>query len=126
VLIDTSVFLWWCLNDSRLSATAREIIAAADTVPHLSVISAWEIVVKSAAGKLELPGDAASWIPDRLTHYGMISLQVTLPHALAAGQLPLHHRDPFDRMLVAQSLVERIPIITSDVEIHRYDAEVIW
>ena len=93
---------------------------------HLSVASAWEMTLKGQSGKLGLPAATAVYIPVRLNHYGMEAPPVTLEHVLAAGTLPAHHRDPFDGMLVAQGQVERLPIVTHDPQVGKYDVKTIW
>ena len=93
---------------------------------YLSVASAWEMTLKVHSGKLGLPAATAVYIPARLIHYGMEALPVTLEHVLAASTLPAYHRDPFDRILVAQGQVERLPIVTHDTEVRKYSVETIW
>jgi PIN domain nuclease of toxin-antitoxin system len=92
----------------------------------LSVASAWELTIKAQIGKLNLPEPASRYIPDRLSRYAIGSLQVELSHVLRVESLPNHHRDPFDRILIAQSLVESLPIVTADPLIAQYSVEVIW
>jgi PIN domain nuclease of toxin-antitoxin system len=85
----------------------------------LSVVSAWELVLKTQAGKLRLPETPSVYVPTRMAHYTMVGLPIELAHVLAAASLPLHHRDPFDRLLIAQATVEGIPILTADPEFRR-------
>ena len=126
VLLDTHAFLWWVLEDPRLSARARSLIAAPETDVLISAASAWEIAIKAADRRLDLPEPAQAYVPSRIAANGFRELQVTVQHALCAGSLPNIHRDPFDRLLVAQAQVETIPIVTSDPAISRYDVDVIW
>ena len=127
VLLDTHAFLWWTSeHGKRLSGRARDLLSDSSTDAMVSVVSAWEIAIKVATGRLEIEGDPEHWVPERILRYGFSPLSVELPHALRAGQLPPIHRDPFDRLLVAQAQVEGIPIITSDPAIARYDVDVIW
>ena len=127
VLLDTHAFLWWTSEGGRqLSDRARDLLIDSSTDAMVSVATAWEIAIKTAAGRLEIEGDPERWVPDRIHRYGFSALPVALPHALRAGALPAIHRDPFDRLLVAQAQVEGIPIVTSDPAIARYDVDVIW
>ena len=127
VLLDTHAFLWWTSEDGRrLSDRARALLIDPSTEALVSGASAWEIAIKAATGRLEIDGDPEAWVPERITRYGFSPLRVELAHALRAGRLPPIHRDPFDRLLVAQAQVEGIPIVTSDPSIARYDVEVIW
>jgi PIN domain nuclease of toxin-antitoxin system len=93
---------------------------------YLSVASAWEMTLKVQSGKLGLAAATSVYIPARLNHYRMEALPVTLQHVLAARTLPAYHRDPFDRMLVAQAQVERLAIVTHDPQVRKYAVETIW
>jgi PIN domain nuclease of toxin-antitoxin system len=126
LLLDTHVFLWWNEADPRLSRRVRQLLADPENSIYLSVASAWEMTLKVQSGKLGLPAAIAVYIPARLNHYRMEALPVTLEHVLAAGTLPAYHRDPFDRMLVAQGQVERLPIVTHDPQVRKYAVETIW
>lgn len=92
----------------------------------VSAASAWEISIKHSRGSLELPDKPEVYFPDRLSRFGFKPLAVQIHHALRVSSLPAHHKDPFDRLLVAQCQVEGIPLITADTQIRMYDAEVIW
>ena len=126
VLLDTHTFLWWNTEDPRLSTRAREMISNGENEVFLSVASAWEISIKTAKGKLILPELPLSYILSRMALYRFQPLQVQISHAVQTYDLPRHHDDPFDRLLVAQSQVESIPLISSDAEIRKYELEVIW
>lgn len=126
LLLDTQVFLWWNEADPRLSRRVRQLLSDPANSLYLSVASAWEMTLKVHSGKLGLPAATAVYIPARLIHYGMEALPVTLEHVLAASTLPAYHRDPFDRILVAQGQVERLPIVTHDTEVRKYSVETIW
>jgi len=126
VLLDTHTFLWWTSGGSRISDRARGLIEDPEVEVLLSVASAWEISIKSARGRLQLPVPAERFVPDRLRRHRMSVLDVALPHALRAGALPEIHADPFDRMLVAQAQIEGLPILTADPAIARYEVETIW
>jgi len=125
-LLDTHVLIWWASDDARVTRRARTLLADPSSELWLSVASAWELVIKSQAGKLTLPEPVTSYIPNRLSHYRIEALPVEMRHVLRVGELPPHQRDPFDRLLVAQCLVERLPIVTGDPFIARYQVETIW
>ena len=124
-LLDTHAFIWWVTDDSRLSSTARGIIADDSNVLFLSAASAWEIVIKVRLGKLNLPEPPETYIPSRLTMNRFESLPIQMVHALQVVNLPDFHRDPFDRIIIAQSQVEKMPIITVDTQVTRYPVDVI-
>jgi len=125
VLLDTHVWLWSLSEPGRLSKEAKRILASRRNAVHLSAVSAWEIAIKVAVGKLDLPEPPESYVPTRMARQGLVPLVVTHAHALAVAKLPLHHRDPFDRLLVAQSLVERLPLLTADPAFAPYGIEII-
>lgn len=126
-LIDTSVFLW-CITgqQSKLSAKALRIVADMDVDLWLSSVSLWEIAIKVNAGKLELPKDANFFRTQMAKFHIEKVLPVDAAHALAHFGLPLHHRDPFDRMLIAQAQVEGLPFVTSDKQIQKYPIQILW
>lgn len=126
VLLDTHAFIWWNDGDERLSSRARSTIAEPDNQVFLSSASAWEIAIKHGRGLLRLPERPDEYVLSRMLADGIDGLSIGLAHGLRAGELPDIHRDPFDRILVAQAQVERIPILTSDANIARYGVEVIW
>ena len=125
-LLDTHTFLWWVLDVPRLSAESRAIIEDGANELLFSSASGYEIAIKARSGRLTLPDPAEAYIPDRLVTNGFTRLPIELGHALRAGSLPWIHRDPFDRMLVAQAQIEGLPILTADPAIARYDIETIW
>jgi PIN domain nuclease of toxin-antitoxin system len=125
-LLDTHTFLWWITDDPQLSARARAIIGDADEELFLSAASGWEIAIKARLGKLRLPGDQLGYLAEQLRLNAVDALPVRMIHAFHVANLPDHHRDPFDRMLVAQCQLERLPILTADPQIGKYDVEVIW
>ena len=125
-LLDTHTFLWWTLDEARLSPRARRFLGDSSNTLFLSAASAWELVIKAQLGKLKLPHHPDRFIREQLSLNAIESLPVVLDHALQVLTLPDHHRDPFDRMLVAQSRVEKLPILTADPQIRAYGVEVIW
>ena len=125
-ILDTHTFLWWVLDIPRLSAESRAILEDGQNDLLFSAASAYELAFKSSTGRLTLPEPAETYVPDRLVTNGFTRLAIELTHALRAGTLPWIHRDPFDRMLVAQAQIEGLPILTADPAISRYDVETIW
>jgi PIN domain nuclease of toxin-antitoxin system len=124
-LLDTHVFLWWIADDDRLSDRARTIIADGQNVLYLSAASCWEIVIKSRLGRLTLAGDPEELIPEHMARNSIQGLPVRISHALQS-RLPDYHRDPFDRLLVAQSQMEDLPLLTSDLQFRPYKAPLVW
>lgn len=125
-LLDTHAFIWWVTDDSQLSANARNLIADSGNILFLSVVSAWEIVIKNKLGKLTLPEPVEQYIPGRLAINRFESLPIQMSHVLQIASLPSIHRDPFDRILIAQSQVENLPIVTIDQQITQYLVQTIW
>lgn len=121
LLLDTCVFLWWQKGGERLDSGAVAAIESADLVA-VSAACAWEIAIKVALGRLEIPGTVAEAVRES----GFIELPVGFSHAEAAGSLPAHHRDPFDRMLVAQAMIERLTLVTADRRMEPYAIDVLW
>lgn len=122
LLLDTQAFLWWMSGSSRLSRGATEAVSDPTNQVLFSVVSAWEISIKRALGKLKAPEDLASAIETESFEF----LGIELSHIAALDNLEHHHRDPFDRMLIAQSLVERATLISGDAIFHRYGTVILW
>lgn len=125
-LLDTHVFLWWITDDDRLSEKAREIISDGRNELLFSAASGWEISIKAGLGRLEISEDLERFVADQLSRNAVEALPIHLSHALNVHKLSDHHRDPFDRILVSQALLEGIPLLSADPEIPRYPVEVIW
>ncbi|MFO0753561.1 MAG: type II toxin-antitoxin system VapC family toxin [Thermodesulfovibrionales bacterium] len=125
-LLDTHVFLWWILDDPRLPRFVRRIISEGSNALYFSAASCWEIAIKARLGKLTLPGRADQIIAEQMAANEIEGLPVQASHALYVFTLPEIHRDPFDRMLIAQSHLEMLPLITSDPLIARYKVKTIW
>jgi PIN domain nuclease of toxin-antitoxin system len=125
-LIDTHAFLWWNTDDDRLSPIARELIRDGRNQIIVSVASIWEVAIKVARGRLDLPDEVGPYATDRLVRNRWSAMSIDLNHAVRAAALPPIHADPFDRVLVAQAQVESLPIVTADAAIGRYDVETIW
>jgi PIN domain nuclease of toxin-antitoxin system len=125
-LLDTHTFLWWCLGAEQLSPRAHTIIADGRNEIYFSAASAWEIAIKAGKGRLLLPEEPGHYVASRMHQHHFQALPVHISHALRVYDLPPRHMDPFDRLLIAQCLMESLPLITKDEEIRRYDVEVVW
>ena len=126
-LLDTHAFLWWIGDDPSLSSAAREVIADGSNEIYLSAVSVWEIAIKVRAGRLDIfSGDLEQFVERHVRENSFLPLPVTLAHSAKIHTLSNHHRDPFDQMLVAQSLSEGFPMISVDKMIHSYDVDVVW
>ena len=126
LLLDTHAFLWWIFDDPRLSPSARTLIADPPAEILFSVVSAWEIAIKSRTGRLDLPPDVPAFVHDQIRRNRFSVLPVELRHALRVHGLPDHHRDPFDRLLVAQAEVEAVPLLSRDPLLAAYGIELRW
>jgi PIN domain nuclease of toxin-antitoxin system len=125
-ILDTHTFLWWNANDSQLSELVRKIITDSQNQLFLSAASSWEIAIKTGRGRLTLPESPEAYIPSRMSLHRIQALPIQVSHSLRVFSLPNFHNDPFDRMLVAQSQMEGIPIISKDSSIAQYNVEIIW
>ena len=126
LLLDTHALLWWLLDSPELSATARAAIAAPDQRVLVSAASAWELATKFRIGRLPEAEDIVANLPQYLRKQRFEALPISVEHALAAGQLPGPHRDPFDRLLIAQAQIERAAVVTVDGVFGEYGAIVVW
>ena len=126
LLLDTQAFLWWVMDEAALSSRARQLIQDGASVLYLSAASAWEISIKASLGKLKLSDEPAKVITEQMAANGIHPLPIQVSHALRTYGLPPHHRDPFDRMLVAQSQLEDLPIVTPDQQIGQYGVQTLW
>jgi len=125
ILLDTQAWLRTVSAPERLSAHARSLIEGREHELCLSAASAWEIAIKYSQGKLRLPDQPLKYVPSRLEQFGILSLAIDQAHVLHVSTLPLHHRDPFDRILIAQAQLEHLPILTSDPVFAAYDVRTI-
>ena len=125
VLLDTQTWLWLQDRVGRFSYSTLEILQDPETDRILSMASVWEVSIKFALGKLRLPEAPDRYVSDRLALSMTRILPIELRHAVQVAQLPPHHRDPFDRMLVAQALIERVPVLTADRRFSAYGVEVL-
>jgi PIN domain nuclease of toxin-antitoxin system len=129
LLLDTQALLWWRHGDRKLGRRAHRAIEVEADAVWVSAASVWEIAIKSRSGKLRLRDPLAAWMPEVLEQRGFEALDVTIAHAIAVASLPVHHADPFDRLLIAQARMEDLTIVTSDTafadyEVKRLDARV--
>lgn len=120
LLLDTHVVLWWLTDDPVLSDGIKDRL---DHEPgaYVSAATIWEVAIKQAIGKLPGPAD----LPERIRDSGFTQLPISAEHAIAAGRLPLHHRDPFDRILIAQAQCENLTLITADASCRKYDVSIL-
>lgn len=125
ILFDTHCWLWVLESPERFSADARAVLESGRNEYLLSAASAWEIAIKHALGRLRLPMAPAEFVRSRLELGRTTPLPIVHSHALGAGALPAHHRDPFDRVLIAQAQIEGLSIMTSDPRFRAYDVQVI-
>jgi PIN domain nuclease of toxin-antitoxin system len=122
LLVDTDALLWWLDDAPELSAVARAAIADPANQPLVSTASVWEIAIKASLGKLTVPPE----LPDEIDDAGFTWLPVGVEHGWAARELPFHHRDPFDRLLIAQALEEHLPLVTRDPHFAAYGVACRW
>lgn len=118
LLLDTHAFLWWLGDDPKLGAGARERVGSPDSIVHVSAASIWELSLKEALGRIDLGG--ADLVAE-IAANDFVALPISVAHAVAAGGLPRHHDDPFDRMLIAQGQMENLVLVTHDPAFQRYD-----
>ena len=126
LLLDTHTFLWFIMGNSNLSANARALIENQANEKFLSVASLWEIAIKVSIGKLALSAPFDTLIPQQLNYNGFELLKLDVLHVAALINLPFHHRDPFDRLLIAQALVEQMQIVSIDSTFDAYQAQRLW
>lgn len=124
-LLDTHIFLWWVLNHPNLSRLIRAAIADPTHDVYVSAASAWEMMIKSSIGKLTLPSSPERWIKEQLRLNAFLPLPISIEHALAVASLPPLHKDPFDRIIIAQANVEGLTLITDDAIIPQYAVKVL-
>jgi PIN domain nuclease of toxin-antitoxin system len=125
-LLDTNVFLWGLSEEYKLNLTAQEILTSSTSELYFSAVGSWEIAIKFALGSLPLPKAPSEYIPHALRAWALRALDITHEHALRAGELPAHHRDPFDRMLIAQALSEKMTLLTADRVFQKYKIDLIF
>ena len=126
ILLDTHTFLWWITDDRRLSLRAREAISNEENELFVSAATGWEIAIKVRIGRLDITDEPQRFVLEQLRINAFRPLSIGMEHTLHVSTLPDYHRDPFDRVLIAQAQVEGMPIVTADPNIEKYQVEVIW
>jgi PIN domain nuclease of toxin-antitoxin system len=126
LLLDTHTFLWFIIDDSSLSGNARALIEDSNNNVVLSVASLWEMAIKISLGNLTISQPFNVFMTEQMRLNAIDLLNISIDHAAVVATLPFHHRDPFDRLLVAQAMVERLPIVSVDTVFDAYDVERLW
>ncbi len=126
LLLDTHVFLWLVDDPSRLPSAAVDAVSIPDVELFLSLASVWELSIKVGLGKITLPLPPLEFVATRLERTDTELLGISLPHALALADLPRHHGDPFDRMLICQARAEGLTLVSSDLAMRAYDVPILW
>jgi len=126
LLLDTHAFLWWVDDAPQLSPKARRAIAAAGNDCFLSLASCWEMAIKTSLGKLRLAKPVALFVMEQVTANNFSLLPVELRHAGKVEKLPFHHQDPFDRLLIAQAMTEKLVLVTAARDFSKYDIRILW
>lgn len=126
-LLDTSIFIWMLQgNKDKIPRRVEQLMEREGTQLILSSVSTWEIAIKYGLGKLELPHHPRRWLPEVVLKMGLQQLPITQTHSLGVTDLPFHHKDPFDRLLVSQAKQENLPIISPDKMFRKYRVKVVW
>lgn len=126
LLLDTHAFLWAIAEQSRLSDRVRGWLEDGNNEAWVSIASIWEIAIKAGLGRLRLPSDLGGFLATQLVVSSFQVLPIALEHAVAVRDLPLHHRDPFDRLLIAQSRAEGLALVSRDARLKAYEVDVVW
>ena len=126
LLLDTHTFLWWVDDAPELSKAARKAIADINNECYLSVASCWEMSIKSSLGKLRLAKPLERFVTEHLAANNFTLLNIELRHTAKVEKLPFHHRDPFDRLLIAQAMTEKMTLVTVDGAFADYDIKSLW
>ena len=126
ILLDTQIFLWALAEPRRLGEKAKSLLKSKKNQLYLSAASSWEIAIKVGLGKLPLPEPPDKYISSRMASLQITPVDVKHYHAFIVYQLPLHHRDPFDRILIASAIAEKFYLMTADKQFRRYDVDLIW
>lgn len=125
-LLDTMVWLWSVGPTELIGRAGLEILSSGSDEIYLSAASSWEIAIKAKLGKFQLPKAPGPYVRSRLAKQGIRSLSITQDHTLSVCDLPLHHSDPFDRLVIAQALAEDMVILTSDCLFKKYSVDLVW
>jgi PIN domain nuclease of toxin-antitoxin system len=125
-LLDTHTFIWFITGNHQLPVPLRILIETIENQRLISMASLWEIAIKMSLGKLDMGAPFSALVPGQLTTNRIEILPITVAHLHHVAQLPFHHRDPFDRLLIAQSQVEEVPLLSRDATVDRYNVQRIW
>ena len=125
-LLDTHSFLWFVLDDKRISTKAKSIIKDRQNEIFFSAASAWEMAIKIKLNRIKIKGELESFISEQLVTNSFIPLSITISHSLYTERLPQFHKDPFDRMIIAQSIVENLQLISKDKDVKKYKIATVW
>ncbi len=126
LLLDTHTFIWWVTRDPRLSNPARDAIADPETSVFLSAVTPWEMTIKQALGRLELAESPRTLVYAQLARNGFRPLNIELEHVLGVADLPPHHGDPFDRLLISQARTEHLTLVSGDRVFGAYNLPILW
>ena len=126
LLLDTHAFLWWVNDDPKLAPKAKRAIASIKNECYVSAASCWEMAIKASLGKLRFSKSAEPFISEQLAANGFILLPIELRHAASVEHMPFHHRDPFDRLIIAQAITEKLAIVTADTIFAKYGVSILW
>ena len=126
ILLDTHTFLWFVDDNPRLSEPARILIESDNSQPFISMASLWEMAIKISLGKLQLKQPYEIFVPQQLTSNGIGVLNLSIEHTTAIATLPFHHRDPFDRLIIAQAQIENMPLVSVDPAFDAYKIKRVW
>ena len=125
--LDTHAFLWWVTDDPQLSSRARRILRDSSNEAYFSAVSGWEIAIKTRLGRLSVAGhNLEDFIAEQVAANGFQVLPIHLNHALRTYSLPDYHRDPFDRLLIAQAIIEELALVTADRKLGNYKVRIVW
>lgn len=126
ILLDTQIFLWALAEPKRLGEQAKSCLKSQKNQLYLSAASSWEIAIKAGLGKLPLPEPPDKYISTRMASLKIAPLDIKHYHTFIVYQLPLYHRDPFDRILIASAIAENFPLMSADQQFRHYDVDLIW
>jgi PIN domain nuclease of toxin-antitoxin system len=126
LILDTPVFLWWINNASDLSTAARHGISDSKNDCFLSIASCWEMAIKASLGKLKLPNPIERFVSEQLRVNDFKLLAIDIRHVAKTEKLPFYHRDPIDRLLIAQALTEKLTIVAADNNFKKYGVKILW
>jgi PIN domain nuclease of toxin-antitoxin system len=126
ILLDTQIFLWALVEPKRLGENAKSLLRSKENQLYLSAASSWEISIKAGLGKLPLPESPELYISSRMANLKIVPLDIKHYHAFGVYALPLHHHDPFDRILIVQAIAENLHLISADEKFRHYDIDLLW